>query len=720
MKKPASTALALILFCASGYTQTSLKTDSIPVNDSTWIALPEVMVKGERPVIKVEDGKLNYNIPLLVKDKPVTNAYEVLKEIPGMMEQNDVLSLAGTSGVTFLINGQKTNLTYEQIMSVLKSTPASRIGNVEIMYSAPPQYNVRGAAVNLLFTDPSVGTDMWQGEISGTFEQKYYSQGSGRANLIFSNNGFTADIMYAYNNTQVRMKEEMLSYPLFKEQRYDIKQLNLGHAQFPNHNIRAAIEYGFKNKDKISASYTGQYTDTENRRMSDMTLRKNKSDNNDVYKIFTDNTVKGPSKLHNIQLDYQSHFGLNIGGNYTYYNDNSTQDMENTPQLEGLPHFINSESEQEVKKAMVYINMTHDLAHNWNLNYGGNATYTHSRNISSSYMDGNVDDEASFLGKQQEMTANLFVGFSKSFNDKFSVQASVSSEYYKTTEKERNIEKTLWKDIAFFPNANISYVFCPEHILQLSLSSDKQYPSYWILNPTVYHINAYSEIQGSPDLQPSRKYNTSLQYILKQKYVFIAYFNYQPDYFTQMGYQSSDELKTVFKQFNFKYKRDMGITLVIPFRVKEILNSTLVLNGNYLTERCDDFYDIPFNRSKWFNVVQLNNDIKISTKPDLKLNVSGYYTTKAIQGIMDLGSTYNVSAGVTWTFDKGRAKLIIKGNDLFNSTTPTVNTNYKGQLSRMNITPDSRTLNISFIYRFGGFKEKEKKEIDTSRFGSSM
>lgn len=87
---------------------------------------------------------------------------------------------------------------------------------------------------------------------------------------------------------------------------------------------------------------------------------------------------------------------------------------------------------------------------------------------------------------------------------------------------------------------------------------------------------------------------------------------------------------------------------------------------------------------------------------------------------MDLGSTYNVSAGVTWTFDKGRAKLIIKGNDLFNSTTPTVNTNYKGQLSRMNITPDSRTLNISFIYRFGGFKEKEKKEIDTSRFGSSM
>ena len=214
MKKPASTALALILFCASGYTQTSLKTDSIPVNDSTWIALPEVMVKGERPVIKVEDGKLNYNIPLLVKDKPVTNAYEVLKEIPGMMEQNDVLSLAGTSGVTFLINGQKTNLTYEQIMSVLKSTPASRIGNVEIMYSAPPQYNVRGAAVNLLFTDPSVGTDMWQGEISGTFEQKYYSQGTGRANLIFSNNGFTADIMYAYNNTQVRMKEEMLSYPL--------------------------------------------------------------------------------------------------------------------------------------------------------------------------------------------------------------------------------------------------------------------------------------------------------------------------------------------------------------------------------------------------------------------------------------------------------------------------------------------------------------------------
>ena len=50
--------------------------------DSLLGQLPEVMVKGERPVVKARQGKLVYDMARLLDQQPVSNAYEALKELP--------------------------------------------------------------------------------------------------------------------------------------------------------------------------------------------------------------------------------------------------------------------------------------------------------------------------------------------------------------------------------------------------------------------------------------------------------------------------------------------------------------------------------------------------------------------------------------------------------------------------------------------------------------
>ena len=45
--------------------------------DSLFQQLPEVLVRGERPVIKAEKGKLICDVPRIIEKLPVTNAYEV-------------------------------------------------------------------------------------------------------------------------------------------------------------------------------------------------------------------------------------------------------------------------------------------------------------------------------------------------------------------------------------------------------------------------------------------------------------------------------------------------------------------------------------------------------------------------------------------------------------------------------------------------------------------
>lgn len=79
---------------------------------------------------------------------------------------------------------------------------------------------------------------------------------------------------------------------------------------------------------------------------------------------------------------------------------------------------------------------------------------------------------------------------------------------------------------------------------------------------------------------------------------------------------------------------------------------------------------------------------------------------------------YSVDAGIKWIFDNDKAELSLKATDMFNSWYPKdLDLIYKTQNLKMHMVPDSRRISVSLIYKFGGFKKKEYKEVDSSRFG---
>lgn len=78
---------------------------------------------------------------------------------------NDALTLGGQP-VTVVINGKVTTLSVEQLSTLLKSMPVSRIEKAEVMYSAPARYQVRGPMINLILTsgmgkEPSSGRTIY-------------------------------------------------------------------------------------------------------------------------------------------------------------------------------------------------------------------------------------------------------------------------------------------------------------------------------------------------------------------------------------------------------------------------------------------------------------------------------------------------------------------------------------------------------------------------------
>ena len=69
--------------------------------DSLYRSLPEVMVVGERPIVKAMQGKLIYDLPRLLRNLAVDNAYDAVKELPGVTEMNDNLTLGGKSVILY-------------------------------------------------------------------------------------------------------------------------------------------------------------------------------------------------------------------------------------------------------------------------------------------------------------------------------------------------------------------------------------------------------------------------------------------------------------------------------------------------------------------------------------------------------------------------------------------------------------------------------------------
>ena len=685
--------------------------ETILVNDSITLNLPEVFVKAERPLVKMTDGKLQYDIPNLMKSKPVDNALDILGELPGVGKSGDNISLLGTSETTIIINGRKSSMTPEQLADMLKATPSSKVKKIEVMYSTPPQYGVRGASINVVIENDRSLADILKGEISLTGKQAWYFSPTALMNLSYTGKKYAADLSYSANYRHGRSTEDMHAEPTVNGTKYDILQKNWSENKGISHNLRGAFEYDFSNEDKLSASYTGKYVQDK-----PVSLRGGQTDFKGIETVNTASRTTGPSFLHSTRIDYNGHKNLNAGIDYTFYKDKSLQDLVNNFE-DSNDQDRRNESKQKSQRANIYINHFVVVGEGWKISYGAEASLSGTTNEASALLNNEKESEGTFYMKQKEHSAGIFGGFSRSFGKKFTLNASLAVRYYKASVDSAGKKGTLWDQADLFPSLSAVYRINRSNMLQFSLSSNRKYPSYWATTPNTYYMNIYSVIKGNPQLKPELNYSMQLTYVIKNKYVLGAFANFQPDKIQQMSYQQHDRLQSVFHSINLDTHTMYGLMAVVPFRAGEVLSSRLTLMGFSIYDK-GTLIDINFDRKKLFGRAMLTNTIFLTRDKNLSLDISGDYSSPAIQGIYDIDPLYSLDAALVWTLPKKRLRLTLKGSDLLNSQKPLTHIDEQRQKSRMELFQDIRSVSLTLRYSFGGYKEKKVKSVDTSRFGT--
>lgn len=685
-----------LLSVANVKAQTLTQTDSLTM-ETMLHNLPEVMVKGSRPIVKAERGMLSYNMPLLLKQLPADNAYEALTRIPGVSDATGSISFSGND-VTLIINGQATTLTQEQLTERLKAMPAAQLAKAEVMLSAPARYHVRGMAINIVTKDYA-GTNQLSGQVIGGMKQSKYAKGFGDLYLSLQRGKFGLDAQYKYvNGNSYGESSRIANHPLGNNRVYYNDET--GQKSFGiTHNYRLGMNYAFSKNHRLDVAYTGHWD-------------KRCSNSNTTGSSISGMHHDSHEYLHNVDVNYSLPFGLTLNGSYTYYRTPQQQALDGTmhtdESMSETERNLTSGSEQTINKWMFTADQTHLLAHGWGLSYGVKGQFTSNKSYQTTInKDGSVLPDGTSSVDLNERIWNLYAGFSKQINKALSLEASVAAEQY---------HSPIWDKWRVYPTLNALWNVNDNHLLNLSFSSNSEFPSYWSTMSNVFYSSTYSEIHGNPDLKPFAYYNVNLMWQIKRRYTLMAFASLKPDYFVQLPYQTTERMAVIMKETNFDYSNSYGLQASVIFNAGKWLNGNVFVVGTYKHDKSSNFFDLPFNRKKFSVILGGTASVKLCNTQDLRLILNPFYQTKAIQGVYDISPIFRMNAKLQWSSHDGKWGLRLNGSNIFNNLYDTRSVQ-GNQDYRMKINYNWASVTFAVIYKFGGYKEKNVKAVDTSRMG---
>ena len=690
--------ITVILFLSVQNLSAQLANDNDSIDINKWYKnLPEVIVKAEKPIVKLVQGKMVYNMHNLLEKLPADNAYEALTRIPGVSDATGTISLLGNE-VTLIINGQATTLTQEQLAERLKAMPAAQLAKAEVMLSAPARYHVRGMAINIVTKD-NAGTNQLSGQMVGGLQQSRYSTGFGNLYLSMQRGKFGLDAQYQYvNGNSYSESSRIANHPLGSKRvnYYDETwQKSFG----ITHDYRLGMNYAFSKNHRLDIAYTGNWEKaSSNIQTTGLSVGRTHYDSHEY--------------LHNVDLNYSLPFGLTLSGSYTYYRtpqqqwlDGTMQVDENTTETE---RNLTSGSEQTINKWMFTADQTHSLSHGWGLSYGVQGQFASNKSYQNTLdKKGNILPDATSSVDINERIWNMYAGFSKQVNKAISLEASVAAEQY---------HSPMWNKWRIYPTLNALWGINENHLLNLSFNSNSVFPSYWSTMSNVFYSSTYTEVHGNPDLKPYSYYNVNLMWQIKRRYTLMAFASLKPDYSVQLPYQTADRVAVIMKETNFDYSNNFGLQASAIFSAGKWFNGNVFAVGTYKHEKSNHFFDLPFDRKKLSAILGGTASVKLCKTQDVRLILNPFFQSKAIQGVYDISPIFRMNAKLQWSSHDGKWGLRLNGNNIFNNKYDTRSVQ-GNQNFRMKLNNNWSTVTFAVVYKFGGYKEKKVKEVDTSRMG---
>jgi len=709
------TGLLLVLAAgeqAAGQVQAPAKDSATLATDT--ISLKIFEVKGSKPFLVQSVDRMILN----VSESPVaagSNAYDVIKRAPGVLaDQNGTLSVRGKS-VSVWIDGRPSNLSGEELNTLLQTMNGSSLDKVEIITHPSARYDAQGGAVINIKTIKGRSLGM-----NGTF-----TLGAGAGRFARYNSGLglnyrTAKVnvygSYDYGNNQVYLDNRSTRYigtTTITENEYDKRKRN-------NNNFKLGLDYDINKTTSLGVLAKG-YLNSRDRAVVNNTAIGKPLQPDSLSNVATMGTASifSPSvNLYFKKVLNKQGSEISVNADYFYYHksweDRFITRFYDAPEKPySYADTLNNRSPAHNKVYALAADYVYPAK--WGrLEAGVKATRTTTDNdvLWENSVNGQWETDLSktnhFIFKENISAA--YVNYNQTFG-KYNVQAGLraeqtSTEGYSVTLQQKDKNSYLY----LFPNLSVQYAASAKHVWGVGYKRNIMRYGFDYVNPFILYHSQYSYSQGNPYIKPQIDNSVELSYIYDNKISANLTYAHSGNSLQQV-YRQDTATKLIISSYDNLSGADL---LSLTVTSSTVIGNSSFINtvGAMYTSYKGTSGSTALDNKAYAAYISSNYTLKLSKQ--LSAEASGFYRSPIASGIFKMSSMFKLDVGISKTILQQRGSLKLSVSDVFNTQRAKYTVeNYQNVNATYNNKIETRFFNIIFNYKFGNQYVKAGKNRKT-------
>ena len=679
-------------------------------------AIEGIQVRAMRPIIEIEPDKTVFNVENTLNASG-SDAFELLRKAPGVViDNNNVISLEGKSGVMVYIDGKQTVLSGDDLVNFLRSLQATDVDAVELITQPSSKYDAAGNAgiINIRLkrnknygTNGSIGLGHGYGKNHRTNSSLSLNHRNKHINL-YSN--FSGNLGKRWQFFEFDRLQQGVNYISDTENNRYVDALNgkVGMDWFVG---KQSIIGVLLNANRFNSGFSGT-TITEIIPLSDPSnkqlLDANNNSEGSNYQLMANVNYRYTDKdgrEFNIDLDkgvfdrksdsYQPNRYLDGTTNELLYVNEyrmitPTQIDITTAKFDYAQNIFKGKVSVGAKYSLVSTDNTFDF-------YDVDSIETLNTQRSNQFIyDENVNA--------------AYINYAASINKKWKIQLGLRAEQTisrgELISAQQTEEDLVQRNyLNWFPSGGLTYAAGRNHMWTLNSSRRIQRPNYESLNPFETQTSELAYRKGNPFLQPQYTNNFKLQHTYKYRFNTAFTYSFTTDFFAQVT-DTLGDTKSFIQPRNVANQESFSLTASLPFKINKWWSIFANTNMFYTTFSAAD---PKFQAVDQFTAGFYAQSSFLLPK-GVKLELSGWGRTPSIWG-----GTYRTKSmgAMNIAAEKkllnNQMSVRINFSDIFFSSPWRADLVYGDLAIKGRGGHESRTIDFSISYNFGN------KEVKASR-----
>jgi iron complex outermembrane recepter protein len=683
-----------------------------------------VTVTSKKPFIQKLTDRIVVNV-----DNSIISAgnvaMDVLERSPGItVDQNDVISLRGKSGVIIMIDGKPSPMTGADLANYLRGLPSNAIDRIEIITNPSAKYDAAGNSGIIdikMKKDQRLGTN---GTANIGYGQGIYPKANAGLNLNYRNKNMNVFGNYNYNY-RMNLNHLILNRNFYKNGVFNGSDDKDNYAKMPVnfHNARFGIDFFPSKKTIVGFVVNSSLTHFERNNTNNSIV----NDKNGVpyyrFNTLATNNDHNGNAVANVNYKHTFKAGVELTADVDYgvFNTASLSRISsNFYEISGMPkssEVLDGDQDGKLTLQTGKVDYSHVLKNGAKFEAGFKTSYVTADNDAKFYnvfpTETKVDTTKTNRFFYDEYNHAGYLNFSKEAK-KFSVQLGLRAEQTKiNTHQYQKSQRWDSSYLQFFPSAFFNYKVKEDQTIGVSVSRRIDRPGYSQLNPFLFLIDATTYATGKPELLPQLTWSYELSYTLKSMSFTLGYSHTKdpqtiaiipileaiPNFKIAAGADSNITTQIPLNLISSDY---IGLTATAPIKISKWWNMVNNLNIFY-NHFNGELARTPISNGSPAANIRTNNSFTFKKGWGAELNAN--YSSGGRQGYMYSKPQWGLAIGGQKMVMQGKGTIRLSISDIFWTNLPRATVTYEGKyVENWHAYRESRVANLSFTYRFGNNK----------------